>query len=87
MSGTTGPILAMGAVTLANSMLFNNKPFDPKIPLATAIAAGAFALLEKGWPQGATALAWTAFITVLIARVQPGVPAPVESLASWWSRQ
>lgn len=87
MSQTTGPILALGGVTLFNSMILNNRPFDPKVPIAVGIAAGAFALAEKGWPQGATALAWMAFVTVLITRVQPGVPSPVESLNTWWLSQ
>lgn len=87
MSATTGPVLAMGGVTLANQMLLHDKPFDPKIPIATGIAAGAFALAEKGWPSGATALAWMAFIAVMITRVNPSVPSPVESLAAWWRQQ
>lgn len=87
MSATTGPILAMGGITLFNSMILNGRPYDPKVPIATGIAAGAFALAEHAWPKGATALAWLALITVLISRVQPGVPAPVESLAVWWSKQ
>lgn len=87
MSGTTGPILALGGVTLANQMILNDRPFDPKIPIATGIAAGAFALAEKGFPRGATAVAWMAFIAVLITRVNPAVPSPVESLAKWWQQQ
>jgi hypothetical protein len=81
---TTGPVLAIGAITLANNTLFHDKPFDWRVPIATGIAAGAFALAEKAWPQGATALAWMALITILITRMDPKVPSPVETLNDWW---
>lgn len=81
---TTGPVLAIGAITVANNVLFNNKPFDWRVPIATGIAAGAFALGEKAWPQGATALAWMALVTILITRIDPKVPSPVETLNHWW---
>jgi hypothetical protein len=81
---TTGPVLAIGAITMANNMLFNGQPFDWRVPVATAISAGAFALAEKAWPEGATALAWMALVTILIARVNPKVPSPVETLNNWW---
>lgn len=86
MGATTGPILALGAVTVGNRVLLNDKPFDWHIPIAVAIAAGAFSVLEKGSPKVATALAWTAFATVLLSRVDPKVPSPVESLATWWGK-
>jgi hypothetical protein len=81
---TTGPVLAIGAITLANNVLFNDKPFDWRVPIATGIATGAFALAEKAWPQGATALAWMALVTILITRIDPKVPSPVETLNNWW---
>jgi len=87
VSETTGPIIALGGITLFNSMILNDRDFDVRVPIATAIAAGAFGLLEQGWPKGARALAWLSLISVLIARVQPGVPSPVESLSSWWQHQ
>lgn len=87
MSQTTGPILALGGVTIFNSMILNGRDFDVRVPIATGIAAAAFGLLEQGWPKGARALAWMALISVLIARVQPGVPSPVESIAAWWQQQ
>lgn len=84
MSATTGPVLTMGAIVIFNQSVLNDRPFDARVPLATVISAGAFALAEKAWPAGATALAWTALIAVLLTRVTPGVPSPVESLATWW---
>lgn len=81
---TTGPVLAIGAITLANNVLFNGQEFDWRVPIATGIATGAFALAEKAWPEGATALAWMALVTILITRVNPRVPSPVETLNNWW---
>jgi hypothetical protein len=83
---TTGPVLAIGAITLANNTLFNDKPFDWRVPIATGIAAGGFALAEKGWEKGAVALAWMALVTILITRVDPKVPSPVETLNNWWKK-
>lgn len=84
---TTGPILAVGGITLANSTLFHGKPIEWKVPIATGIAAGAFALAERAWPEGAVALAWLALVAILITRIDPRVPAPVETLSTWWQKQ
>lgn len=80
MSKSTGPILAIGAVTMANSFIFHDKEFDWRVPVATAITAGGFALLERLTEKGAVLLAWTALIAVLFTRIDPKVPAPVETL-------
>lgn len=83
MSRTTGPILAVGGITLANQSLLNNKPFQWPVVIATGISAGLFALLERLWEQGAVALAWLALVTILLVRIDPKVPAPMESLNKW----
>lgn len=87
MAKTTGPVLAIGGITIANRVLFNDKPMDWRIPIATGITAMGFALVEKGWEKGAVTLAWLALITVLITRIDPGVPAPVETLDKWFNRK
>lgn len=83
---STGPILAVGAITLGNSVIVNKQPIDWRIPIATGIAAGLLSLAEKGWEQGAVAISYLALITVLFVRVQPNVPAPVESFNTWWNQ-
>lgn len=80
MSRTTGPVLAIGGITMANNTLLNNKPFDWRIAIATGISAGLFALLERGWEAGAVSLAWLALVTILLVRLDPKTPAPLESL-------
>lgn len=85
MAKSTGPILAVGAITLANEVLIAEKEMNWRIPAATGIAAGIFALLEKGWRDGAVTLAYLALVTVLFVRTDPATPAPVESFNKWFS--
>jgi hypothetical protein len=80
---TTGPILAIGGITMANESIVHGQPIDWKIPVATAISVGMFSLFEHGWPDGAVALSWVALVTVLFVRMKPGVPAPVEAFNKW----
>lgn len=82
---TTGPVLAIGAITLANASVLNDKPLDLRVPIATGIAAGAFALAEKAYEPLAVGLAWVALVAVLLVRMDSRVPSPVESLNDWWN--
>lgn len=84
MSATTGPVLAMGAITIVNQTVFHDEPMDWRIAIATGLAALGFNGAERVWPQGAKVLAWTALLTVLLTRVKPDVPSPVESALTWW---
>lgn len=84
MARSTGPILAMGAVTLANESIIHGQPVDWRVPVATGLTAAAAALMEKAWPQGVVIIAWTGLLTVLLTRTSPKVPSPTESLVAWW---
>lgn len=86
MSRTLGPILATGAVTIANATVFNGKPMDWRVPIATGLAAIGFNLAEKAAPDVAVVLAWTTFLTVVLTRVDPNVPSPAESAKRWWEK-
>lgn len=81
---STGPILALGAITVANEVIFNGEPFSWKVPVATGIAAGGLALLEQLSPKFAVGVAWIALGAVLITRVDPAVPSPVETISKWF---
>jgi hypothetical protein len=85
MARTTGPILAAGAITAFTGLVVYERPIMnfPRVAVATGIAAGGLFLMEKAWPDGATALAWMALLTVLLVRVEPGTPAPAEAVANW----
>lgn len=80
---TTGPVLVIGGITLANELLFNNQPMDWRIPIATAVAAGLFALLETGWEDGAVALAYLALVATLLVRLPGQKRTPLENLNLW----
>ncbi len=86
MAATTGPVLAMGGITIANQVIFNGKELDWRIPIATGLTAGGFALLEKFSATLATGLAWVALAAVLFVRLQPDVPAPAESAVKWFNQ-
>lgn len=81
---STGPILAVGAITVANQSLINDEPIDWKVPIATGVAVGIFALLEKALPDIAVKVAWLALVSVLFVRIKPGTPSPTESFVKWW---
>jgi hypothetical protein len=85
MAQSTGPILACGALTLANQSIFHGQPVDWRVPVATGLAAMGFAFAEQAWPQGARMLAWTALLAVVFTRTNADVPSPVESAITWWN--
>lgn len=68
---------------MANETIVNGQPIDWRIPVMTAVAAGTFALAEKGWEEGAVALSYMALVVVLFTRVNRNVPSPVESFLDW----
>lgn len=80
---STGPILAVGAITVANQSLIGGDPIDWKVPIATGVAVGMFTLLEKAVPEMAVGLSWLALISVLFVRIK-GKPSPTESFVKWW---
>jgi predicted membrane-bound dolichyl-phosphate-mannose-protein mannosyltransferase len=87
MAASTGPVLAIGAITLANRVVFNDKPMDWKVPIGTAIAAVLFAGAERAVGDAAVKLAYLALVTVVLARVDPSVPSPAESALAWFEER
>jgi hypothetical protein len=84
MSATTGPVLAAGAITVANLVVFNEEDMDWRIPVATTMLAGGLYLVERIAGDMAEVLAWTLLVTTLFTRFDPSVPSPVESAVRWW---
>lgn len=84
MAETTGPILAIGGITMLNRSVFNDEDWDWRIPIATGISVGLFAALEKPFPKMAVALAWLAVAGMSLGRVDPAVPSPAESALKWF---
>lgn len=87
MARSTGPILAVGAVTMVNQSVFNGQDLDWRVPIATAFAALGLALLEKPVPKLAVGVAWISLLTVLLTRVDPKTPAPTETLLKIWNER
>lgn len=87
MAESTGPILAVGALTVANRTVFNDEPMDWKVPIATAIAAVLFAGAEQVAPRVAKGLAYLALVSVVFVRVDPAVPSPAESALKWFNER
>lgn len=87
MAESTGPILAVGAITVANRTIFNDEPMDWKVPIGTAIAAVLFAGMERAVGRSAVMLAYLALVTSVFARVDPKVPSPAESALKWFNER
>jgi hypothetical protein len=87
MAESTGPVLAIGAITLANRVIFNDESMDWKVPVGTALAAVLFAGAERAVGRGATYVAYLALVTVVLARVDPKVPSPAESALRWFNER
>ena len=95
MATTTGPVLAAGGVTLFNMLVLNDvpvwgadgQPSQPmRVAVGTGIAALGFALWEKPMPRTAAAVAWLVLLTVLLVRVDPRTPSPLETLSDWYGK-
>jgi len=84
MARSTGPVLAIGGITILNRTVFNGKSMDWRIPIATGIAAGLLALAEKAIGNGAVYIAYLALAAVVLSRVDPTVPSPAESALKWF---
>lgn len=87
MARSTLPIIAVGGVTMFNQTILHGQEIDWRVPVATAFAAGALAFIEKPAPTLAVGVAWIALVTVLLARVDPKTPAPVETLLKVWNQR
>lgn len=85
MSKTTGIVLATGGITIANLTVFHGQPMNWRIPIATGLTAIGFSLAERVWPTGAVLMAWTGFLSVMLSRVDPNVPSPVESAVEFYN--
>lgn len=88
MARSTGIILTVGAITLANEAVFApvasggdiKADFNWRVIPATLIAAALMGGLERISSQLAVGISYISLITVLFARLG-NAPAPLESLA------
>jgi hypothetical protein len=88
MARSTGIILAVGGITLANEAVFApiashgsiKTTFNWRIVPATAVAAVLLTGVESIAPRLAVGIAYISLITVTFARLG-AAPAPIENLA------
>ncbi len=81
MAASTGIVLAMGAIIVANDTLVKKRPVNFKAILATGILALVLAGLDKASPELATGMAMVAFATAMVAPL--GGPSPAQSLLTF----
>lgn len=86
MAKSTGPILAVGGITFVNNTILNKQGVDIRPLIGAGFAAGALALVERANERLATAIAWTALVSVLFVRLRPNVPSPVETALKVWNK-
>ena len=84
MGRSTGPVLAIGAITAANEVLFAPLAGSGKVnfnwrlvPAVAGLALG-LAALERIAPDFAVGLAWLGVLTVLVVPVG-NAPTPIEN--------
>lgn len=87
MSESTGPVLAIGALTVFNQSVFNDKPMDWKVPVGTAVAVVLFSGAERVIGRGAVYFAYLALVTMTFVRVDPTIPTPAESALAWFNKR
>lgn len=85
MSATTGPIAAAVLVVAGNAVIVQDKPptSQTRVIVGGIVAGAGLALWEKAMPQTAVAFSWLVLLTVLLVRVDPTTPAPLESIRNW----
>jgi hypothetical protein len=68
MAKSTGVVIAIGAMSYGNDVVFNGQNPTQAIPVivATGIAAGLLALLERVNQQMAVGIAWIALVTMAL---------------------
>jgi hypothetical protein len=66
--------------------VFNDRPINFRVVVATGLSAAVFSLIEQGMPEFAVGIAWIGLATVILTRVDPALPSPAESFLKWWER-
>lgn len=86
MAASTGPILAVGAITVANTVIFHSRPIDWRVPIATGVAAVVWAGAEKAIGPVAAALAWAALVTSLFVSYPGDIDPPIVAAPKFFEK-
>jgi hypothetical protein len=81
-----GPILAVGAISLGNEVIIHGQKVSMRIIVGTGLAAMGLSVLEDLIPGLGTGIAWLTLVTVLLVRINPAVPSPVETINDWFKK-
>jgi hypothetical protein len=82
MARSTGPILAVGGITILNRSLLAEKqqPVDFRVLVGTAVAAAGLALLERLSEGLAVGIAYIALVAILFVEVDSTAGAPANNV-------
>jgi hypothetical protein len=74
MAESTGIVVAIGAMSYGNDVVFNGQSPGEAIPVivATGIAAGLLGLMERVNKQLAVGIAWIALVTMTLVKPKSG---------------
>lgn len=88
VAASTGPVLAIVGITLFNDTIIHQKPIasDIRVVVGGAVFGGFLALFENVSQGAAVGIAWVALLTVLLTRIDPNIPSPVESFLTWYKQ-
>jgi len=70
-----------------NQSVLHGEDLNWRVPVAAGFAAMTFAFLEKGNQKLVMGVTWIALVTVLLARTDPKVPSPTETLLKYWNQK
>jgi hypothetical protein len=84
MAASTTPIVLAGGATVIADYI-EHKGIQWRVLVATGLAAGAFALIEKADPPLVVGIAWIAFIGSMIAPRPNGQLPPAEVFLNQWN--
>lgn len=84
MAETTAPIVLAGAITAVSDYM-QGRGWQWRTVLATGLAAGSFALLEKVNAGLAVPLAWLAFVGSMIIPRANGTDGPAAAFLHAWN--
>lgn len=88
MGASTGVVLAIGAITIANRSIFEGDPIDMRVVAATGLGAIMFTLAENVVPPKlVVGLAYIGLVTVVLTRVDPTRKSPAENALAFWDKK
>jgi hypothetical protein len=88
MAASTGPILAIAAITLFNDIVIENNSFTDELRVVAAAGIGVllFDGIEKINPLLAVGVAYIALVTAIVAPIGKGNTSFASRAATWFNQ-